>query len=567
MNWKNLNWSDIQGKLYLIQRNVYDQTKNGNLVEVKRLQDLILEDKFFKFLAVKRVTVDNKGRKTAGVDGIKSLSPIERYDLGRNLILDGKASPVLRVWIPKPGTEEKRPLGIPTIIDRAKQALTRFALEPQMEALFESHSYGFRPGRKANDATWLIRHKLKYGSMWVYDADIKKCFDRISHTTLIDKISTSTSVKNQIKAWLEAGIFEKGEAFPPQGIGTPQGGVISPLLANIALDGAQKKIWDDIYKDTGNKKNANKVLFIRYADDFVIISPEKKWLDTAIKTVKIHLAEMGLEINNLKTRTIHTSKPPFQGKEKITEEDYSFNFLGFNFSQRKISRYKTVKLGGGKGETNLVPVVLPMKKKIKSVFSKITKAFGKSRKALDLIKELNPLIRGWRNFYKSSDSRTYGSLPGLWDKRLNIKCRHWIKRNHNKYGRNQKYWTSIKGDNWVFYADDIIRKKRVFMEKFSWVSWSLQSVNRIISTRSPYDGDIAYWSLHSGSRTMGVSSPKREYLLKIQKGICLLCKKPFTPENLPFSEIDHIKERIKGGGESWGNSRLLHKECHLNRQK
>jgi RNA-directed DNA polymerase len=165
MNWKNLNWSDIQGKLYLIQRNIYDQTKNGNLVEVKRLQDLILEDKFFKFLAVKRVTVDNKGRKTAGVDGIKSLSPIERYDLGRNLILDGKASPVLRVWIPKPGTEEKRPLGIPTIIDRAKQALTRFALEPQMEALFESHSYGFRPGRKANDATWLIRHKLK---IWEY---------------------------------------------------------------------------------------------------------------------------------------------------------------------------------------------------------------------------------------------------------------------------------------------------------------------------------------------------------------------------------------------------------------
>lgn len=307
MNWKKLDWSDLQGKLYLIQRNIYDQTKNGNLVEVKRLQDLIIEDKWFKFLAVKRVTVDNKGRKTAGIDGIKSMSPIERYNLGQKLTLDGLASPVLRVWIPKPGTDEKTPLGIPTIIDRAKQALAKFALEPQMEAIFENHSYGFRPGRKANDATWLIRHKLKYGPMWVYDADIKKCFDRISHKTLINKVSTNTSIKNQIKAWLEAGIFEKGEeAFPTQGIGTPQGGVISPLLANLALDGAQSKIWNEVYKKTGNKKNANKVLFVRYADDFVIISAEKEWLEIAINAVKLHLAETGLEINNQKTRTLHT---------------------------------------------------------------------------------------------------------------------------------------------------------------------------------------------------------------------------------------------------------------------
>ena len=160
-----------------------------------------------------------------------------------------------------------------------------------------------------------------------------------------------------------------------------------------------------------------------------------------------------------------------------------------------------------------------MRKKIKSFFSKISKVFTKSRKALDLIKEVNPYIRGWRNYYKSSDSRSYGKLPGLWDSRINIKCRHWIKRDHNKYGRDAKYCTSIKGDNWVFYADDVNKKKRVYMDKFSWVSWSLQSVNRIISTRSPYDGDIAYWCIHSGSRSMGVSSPKREHLLKVQKGI------------------------------------------------
>ena len=174
--------------------------------------------------------------------------------MSKSLSLDGEASPVLRVWIPKPGSEEKRPLGIPTIEDRAKQALAKFALEPQIKALFENHSYGFRPGIKAADATWLIRQKLKYAPQWVYDADIKKCFDRIYHERLLQKISTIPILKHQIRAWLLAGIFEKGEAFPSTGLGTPQGGVISPLLANIALDGAQKKIWCSIYKVTGNKK-------------------------------------------------------------------------------------------------------------------------------------------------------------------------------------------------------------------------------------------------------------------------------------------------------------------------
>jgi len=202
--------------------------------------------------------------------------------------------------------KKKRPLGIPTIKDRAKQALAKFALEPQMEATFESHSYGFRPGRKAADATWLIRHKLKYGPLWVYDADIEKCFDKIQHKALLEKIDTTFPLKNQIKAWLEAGIFDKGEAFFSGGLGTPQKGVISPLLANIAFNGGQSKIWSSVYKITGNKKKADKVLFIRYADDFVILSPEKEWLEIAIETIQSHIAQMGLKIKNKKTRTLRT---------------------------------------------------------------------------------------------------------------------------------------------------------------------------------------------------------------------------------------------------------------------
>ena len=188
-----------------------------------------------------------------------------------------------------------------------------------------------------------------------------------------------------------------------------------------------------------------------------------------------------------------------------------------------------------------------MKTKITNYFSRVSIVFKKSQSALQLIQNLNPLLRGWRNYYKFSDARTYGSLPGVWDSRINIKCRHWIKRNCNRYGRNPIFSTQIKKNNWVFYADDPKTKKRLYINKHSWVSWSLQAYNRIDSNKSPYDGDVRYWSLHSGIRTMGISSPKREYLLKIQEGKCLICLKLFTPENLPFSEIHHKKERKREG--------------------
>ena len=188
-----------------------------------------------------------------------------------------------------------------------------------------------------------------------------------------------------------------------------------------------------MYKITGNKKKADKVLFIRYADDFVIFSPEKEWLEIAIETIQSHIAQMGLKIKSKKTRTLRTVPVT---NDKDDKHLCSFNFLGFTFSQRKVSRYKKVKLGAGKRPTDLVPVVLPMKTKITNYFSRVSIVFKKSQSALQLIQNLNPLLRGWRNYYKFSDARTYGSLPGLWDSRINIKCRHWIKRNCNRYGRN-----------------------------------------------------------------------------------------------------------------------------------
>jgi RNA-directed DNA polymerase len=556
-NWKNVDWLEIQAKIFQIQTKIYYATKNGYHEEVHKMQTEIINSRSAKLLSVKRVTQDNKGKKTAGIDGVSYLSPEERYKLACTISINDQAKPIKRVMIPKPGTKEKRPLGIPTIEDRAKQALAKLALEPQWEALFESHSFGFRPGRKCADATWQIRHKLKYGACWVYDADIAKCFDQINHQALLEKLNTTPVIKSQMKAWLEAGIFEKGEAFPSLGIGTPQGGVLSPLLANIALDGAQKKIWEAVYRHTGNKKKANKVLYIRYADDFVIISPEEDWLEIAIETMRIHIASMGLEIKPQKTRILHTLD-----KNLCIDGKTSFDFLGFTFSQRKVGKYKAVKLGGGKGSINIVPVVLPARNKIIDHFKQISTIIKKNSNSLDLIREVNPVLRGWRNYYKFSDSRTYGKLPGLWDSRINVKLRHWIKRQKGKYGRSPLFWTSRGGDNWVFYATDVKTNKKIYMDKYSSVSWSLQAYNRIDPQKSPYDGNIHYWSQHSGYKIMGISSPKRDFLLRQQKGFCVLCKKPFTPDDFFYMEIDHKTPRAKGGSEKWNNSRLLHKECH-----
>jgi len=299
------------------------------------------------------------------------------------------------------------------------------------------------------------------------------------------------------------------------------------------------------------------VLYIRYADDFVILSPEKEWLDVAIEAVKDHIADMGLEIKPQKTRILHTLD-----KNLCVDGNTSFDFLGFTFRQRRVSKYKSVKLGGNKGTTNIVPVVLPARNKVKNHFNEISSTIKTESSSLELIRKVNPILRGWRNYFKFSDSRTYGQLPGLWDRRINVKCRHWIRRKKGKYGRPPTFWTSYGGDNWIFYAEDSAKKRRLFLDKYSRTEWSLQAYNRIKSERSPYDGDIRYWSQHSGYRTMGTSSPKREYLLRRQKGVCPLCKKGFFPEDLLYMEIDHIKPRREGGSENWSNSRLLHKECH-----
>jgi RNA-directed DNA polymerase len=235
--WNEIDWKVVEVQVFKLQKRIFRASQSGDVKLVHRLQRLLTKSYFGRLWAVRRVTQDNSGKKTAGVDGVKSLTPSQRLELTEELTIDRKAKPLRRVWIPK-ANGEQRGLGIPTIADRALQALLKMALEPEWEAKFEENSYGFRPGRSCHDAMVAIHIAINHKSKFVLDADIAGCFDNINHDKLLKKLNTSSNFRRQIKAWLKASVMDNLVLSPTES-GTPQGGVISPLLANIALHGME----------------------------------------------------------------------------------------------------------------------------------------------------------------------------------------------------------------------------------------------------------------------------------------------------------------------------------------
>lgn len=224
-DWRTVNWPQVERTVFRLQQRIYCASQQGDTRRVKSLQRLLSKSWSARMLAVRRTTQENKGKKTAGVDGIASLKAPARIDLAKKLTLDGKADPVRRVLIPKPGKSEYRKLGIPTLRDRAKQALAKLALEPQWEALFAPNSYGFRPGRSPQDALEQVHRCISQRPKWVLDADIAACFDKISHGPLVARLSQShPAIARQCKAWLKAGVLDNGQIQLTER-GTPQGGV------------------------------------------------------------------------------------------------------------------------------------------------------------------------------------------------------------------------------------------------------------------------------------------------------------------------------------------------------
>jgi RNA-directed DNA polymerase len=235
--WNKVPWRKLEKQCFRLQKRIYRASQRGKKRAVQKLQKLLMKSEAARLLAVRRVTQDNQGKKTAGIDGVKNVKPQERFLLAKQIQpkqwKHQKPKPVRRGWIPKPGKAEKRPLGMPTMRDRAKQAWVKAGLEPEWEAVFDANSYGFRPGRSCHDAIAAILNHIRYKPKFVLDADIKGCFDNINQDALLKKLKTYSAMKHMIKAWLKAGVME-GVEFSPTEAGTPQGGVVSPLLANSA---------------------------------------------------------------------------------------------------------------------------------------------------------------------------------------------------------------------------------------------------------------------------------------------------------------------------------------------
>lgn len=553
--WSNTPWKTLEKRIFKLQKRIYRASQRHDSKVVRKLQRTLVNSWSAKMLAVRKVTQENRGKRTAGTDGILALSPQSRMKLVRNLKISDSSDPIRRVWIPKPGKKEKRGLGIPTIKDRALQALVTMALEPEWEAKFEGTSYGFRPGRSTHDAIAYIYTAINKKPKYVLDADITQCFDRIDHDKLLTKLNASPKLRRQIRAWLKARVLDKRQISKTEK-GTPQGGNISPLLANIALHGLEEEIKAYVEqipfqpiraKKPLSKRDRRKTLnYVRYADDFIIMHEDLNILQQCREVAQRWLGKMGLELKPEKTRIAHTL-------ERVGNEEAGFNFLGFNIQQHRVGKHRS---GSSKGiKLGFKTLIKPSKEAIKSHYKEISETISRfaAVNQEDLIRRLNPKIRGWTNYYSGVVSKKVFARLGhiifrrLWKwavRRHPNKSKTWIK---------DKYFQKIGNNNWRFCPKD-----RITMPLIQHDQTPISRHTMVKLTRSPYDGDYIYWCVRRGKYpgTAGITAK----LIQNQKGKCPMCGLHLQPND--YLEKDHITPKAMNGSNKADNLQILHKHCH-----
>lgn len=540
--WKQIPWKSIELHVDKLQNKIYYYSSMQNRVRTHEVQQMLIHSYAAKLLATRRVTQDNKGKKTAGIDGKTALTPTERLQLANTLKLGKTGDKIRRVWIPKPGKKGQRPLGIPTIKDRATQALLLLALEPEWEAKFEPNSYGFRPGRSAHDAIEAIYISINRKSKYVLDADIEKCFDSISHTALLQKLQTFPSASKQIKAWLKAGVLDGLECTPINEQGTPQGGIISPLLSNIALHGVEFQLKKYLTTNYGQRK-ARGLTVVRYADDIIVLYQDLHILQELQQQLEIFLSTVGLKMNTEKTTIKHTFEP----YQKLAP---GFDYLGFQIKQYEVGKYKR-----GKKGLPFKTLIMPTKENVQRHLKGLKEKMHIFTKPEALLTTLNPKILGWSNYFRTVVS---ARIFGYCDHIVVMSLIRALSKKHPTRGLRwifHQYFSVVDGFKWTMVAK---YKNAISISLRRHSSVKILRHTKVLGTKSPYDGDTVYWMRRRGQAPN--TSPTLAKCLKKQNYKCGLCGGWLKTQDL--LEIDHVVAQSQGGLRKRENVQVVHRHCH-----
>jgi len=540
--WQTVDWRDAERKVRNLRTRIYKATKEGNYRKVRNLQKLLLRSHANTLVSVRRVTQHNAGHKTPGVDKVVIKTPEAREELVDTLdkAQPWKAQPTRRVYIPK-ANGKQRPLGIPTVRDRALQAKVKNTLEPEWEAKFEASSYGFRPGRSCQDAIqsiWLTASKGR--KLWVLDADIKGAFDNINHEQLLAALGDFPA-KELVKQWLKAGYMEDEVRYNTQ-TGTPQGGVVSPLLANIALHGMEDAMGVKRERCSGYVKNSPRSV-VRYADDFVVLCESKADAQKAKEEMQQWLLERGLTLSEEKTHIRHL--------------DEGFDFLGFNIRRYKTSTKDTKKKKTYQSEHKIL--TKPSKEAVKRFKAKVKDTFMRYKGAAPdvVIDRLNPIITGWCNYYKHGVSRkTFEKLNHYLFQRQT----RWMKFRHHNKGWNwqrSRYFGKVapnRNDVWVFYCQETGK----YMVKPSWIKITRHVI--VKGNASPDDADLKdYWDKRQG-KVLNYSGRYKE-LAERQSYRCTQCGGYLSNgEEIHLHHV--IQDRNNNDRRNIKYQQLVHLFCH-----
>lgn len=532
-DWHSIDWKRANRAVRNLRQRIFKATQAGDTNKVRQLQKLMLRGYSNTLVSVRKVTQVNAGKHTPGIDKIIVKTPEAREKLIETIhsYQPWHTRPARRIYIPK-SNGKQRPLGIPTVLDRVHQARVKNALEPQWEACFEGTSYGFRPGRGCHDAIMSIYSLAKAGSRrrWIVDADIKGAFDNISHEYLMKAIDNFPA-KELIKQWLKAGYVDKN-VFHETTSGTPQGGIISPLLANIALHGMESML--KVVRWGRNKTNFGNRAVVRYADDFVIFCESEEDTRNVINDLTIWLSERGLSPSEEKTRVVH-----------ITE---GFDFLGFNIRQYKNASTRT----------GFKVLIKPSKKSIQILKDNLRVLWKGFRGAnpIAITTKLNPIIRGWANYYRMANaSDTFSYL----DTHMFNKAVRWAKSTHNnktwKY-ITQKYWgrwNRACNDKWVF------GDKNTFLYKFAW--FKIKRHTHVKGRASKDDPALKqYWENRESRKARDLTKEK-QIIAFYQKHKCPVCNESlFNGEETQQHHI--ILDKANKNRDLRKNKRMLHSYCH-----